>query len=395
MKLGLTRGDFSLYSVQTLHNLYEDDTFTDVTLACEDKKQIKAHKVILSSGSQYFREIFQNNPHSHPLLYLRVPYDHLVSLVTFIYLGQCEVEQSKIDDFLLISKELMVGGLSTKIKDETEANQYLNLAPIPEVYQDISNQSKETEMEPIKPINVEHIDESSDSMEEKDKTLDSGDSKSRNICQICNKHFLYLNSLKEHIEKSHETKTTINITEENESVENESNQHVVLKTEDNIKTSHTADDKNQKNCNLCGYEGFCAAALKVHMNKIHLIKCLDGGQTNRHIINETTMTRRREFAHFNIYIKDETKKTIEDILQNKDGREIIWELFFSYFSSFKLRDIVNNKAKNKDGQKPSSYYLLKLRSSVKIQLSEQYNLYFDHKNPEFIRRWKAIMQKQF
>ena len=45
--------------------------FLDVTLATEDERQIKANKVILSSGSLLFQNIFVKNTHKNPLLYLK------------------------------------------------------------------------------------------------------------------------------------------------------------------------------------------------------------------------------------------------------------------------------------------------------------------------------------
>ena len=45
--------------------------FTDVTLATEDDKQIIAHKVIVSSGSEFFRNLLIKNPHKNPLTYLK------------------------------------------------------------------------------------------------------------------------------------------------------------------------------------------------------------------------------------------------------------------------------------------------------------------------------------
>ena len=39
----------------TFRELREENHF-DVTLACDDGHQIQAHKIILSSGSQFFRD---------------------------------------------------------------------------------------------------------------------------------------------------------------------------------------------------------------------------------------------------------------------------------------------------------------------------------------------------
>ena len=74
--------------------LWGDQDFADVTLATVDDQQIRAHKVILSSSSQFFINIFLNNSHNNPLLYLKgIRYKELALIVKFIYLGQCELRQ--------------------------------------------------------------------------------------------------------------------------------------------------------------------------------------------------------------------------------------------------------------------------------------------------------------
>ena len=70
-KFNLARNEFESYASYTFKELRNDDNFIDVTLACEDGKQIKAHKAILSTSSNVFRNILVNNPHQHPLLYLK------------------------------------------------------------------------------------------------------------------------------------------------------------------------------------------------------------------------------------------------------------------------------------------------------------------------------------
>ena len=121
LKLGLSRGDFNNHSVETFQNLFECQNFTDVTLVCEDQRQIKSHKVILSAGSQFFNEILLRNPHPNPLIFLKVKYNYLHSLVRFIYTGECEVEQHDIEAFLVTAKDLKIEGLASET--ETVPNQ--------------------------------------------------------------------------------------------------------------------------------------------------------------------------------------------------------------------------------------------------------------------------------
>ena len=81
--------------------LRNDQNFADVTLACEDGTQIKAHKVVLASFSPFFMEMLKKNTHPHPLIYMRgLKAENLVSMVDFLYYGEANVNQESIDVFL-------------------------------------------------------------------------------------------------------------------------------------------------------------------------------------------------------------------------------------------------------------------------------------------------------
>ena len=51
--------NFQRNIVAALGNLKLDEDFVDVTISCEGGKLIKAHKVILSACSDYFRDLFR------------------------------------------------------------------------------------------------------------------------------------------------------------------------------------------------------------------------------------------------------------------------------------------------------------------------------------------------
>merc|ERR1719186_340016 len=112
-KLSLSWNEFGSSAQRTFTNLLSDQNFTDVTLVSCDHKQIKAHKVILSSCSQFFNQIFLSNPHQHPLLFLKdIRYSDLLSIIKFIYFGQAEVNQTDLDHFMEAAKVLQIEGLN-------------------------------------------------------------------------------------------------------------------------------------------------------------------------------------------------------------------------------------------------------------------------------------------
>lgn len=68
-----------------LDNHRVNDDFVDVSLLCDGRK-IKAHKVVLSACSSYFKEIFTENPHPHPVIIFKfIKYEDLNSIIEFMY----------------------------------------------------------------------------------------------------------------------------------------------------------------------------------------------------------------------------------------------------------------------------------------------------------------------
>jgi len=108
----LARNDFDACTRNTFKNLWQDgEVFADVTLACRDK-QLKAHKVILSACSPFFRQVLTSNPHPHPLVYLKgISGPDLDAIVGFIYQGETNVTEEQLDSFLSSAQELQVAGL--------------------------------------------------------------------------------------------------------------------------------------------------------------------------------------------------------------------------------------------------------------------------------------------
>ena len=111
-KLCLQWNDFKENITASFENLRHDEDFADVTLACEDGKQVEAHKVVLASSSPVFQKILKRNKHAHPLIYMRGMRSEDVSAVLdFLYCGETNVYQEDLDYFLTIAEELELKGL--------------------------------------------------------------------------------------------------------------------------------------------------------------------------------------------------------------------------------------------------------------------------------------------
>ena len=115
-KYALTMNEFQWkQKVQLLQQSHE---LTDVTLVSKDKKKIKAHKIILSMSSAFFREVLTDNAHPHPLLFLGgVEYEVLRAIVDFLYLSKVEVKQDLLQSFLDTALALEIDGLDSKSED--------------------------------------------------------------------------------------------------------------------------------------------------------------------------------------------------------------------------------------------------------------------------------------
>ena len=84
------------YNVKSrVSHVIKEQSFFDVTLVSDDHKQFLAHRYVLSNFSPVLKDILLNNPHSHPLIYLRgVNHQELDSILQFIYFGKAPVDHN-------------------------------------------------------------------------------------------------------------------------------------------------------------------------------------------------------------------------------------------------------------------------------------------------------------
>lgn len=99
-----------------------------MTLSCEGRK-IRAHKVLLSACSTYFKEIFKENPCQHPvIIFKNVKYDDLLSIVVYMYQGEVNIEQDALPTFLHTAEMLSIQGLT---EDDSAPQPEKNLITVP------------------------------------------------------------------------------------------------------------------------------------------------------------------------------------------------------------------------------------------------------------------------
>lgn len=111
--------DFESSISTAIRDIREKEDFFDCTLSC-GSGQVQAHKIILSSCSPFFRSILQQNPHEHPLLYLKgVELSDLQAVLNFMYEGEVRVAREELHSFLETAKEFQIKGLT---QDNAEQN---------------------------------------------------------------------------------------------------------------------------------------------------------------------------------------------------------------------------------------------------------------------------------
>ena len=141
----LSSKDFSASIKKTFSHLANDTNFADVTLACNDDKQLKAHKVILGGSSNFFRKILLNNPHQHPFIYLKglqfedikvtlwsspCPNASPQAVLEYLYLGETRIRKDQVSSFLDTARELQVEGLGAGIELQEEPEKEINSADV-------------------------------------------------------------------------------------------------------------------------------------------------------------------------------------------------------------------------------------------------------------------------
>ncbi|KAJ8957467.1 hypothetical protein NQ314_006544 [Rhamnusium bicolor] len=95
-----------------MNSLLENEDLVDVTLAVEGKC-LKAHKMVLSVCSPYFKELFKSNPCQHPIVFMKdVSYVALSDLLQFMYQGEVQVSQENLTTFIKTAEALQIKGLT-------------------------------------------------------------------------------------------------------------------------------------------------------------------------------------------------------------------------------------------------------------------------------------------
>ena len=273
-KYSLTGHNYSDHLKNVLKDMKTHEAFADVTLVTDDKKQIKAHRSILSSCSSVFKEIFQiNTNNNHPVIYLSgIEHSEMETILQLIYVGRAKFCAERVDELLLVAKTFDIQLVERSVVEDSTVHSELTKDKLPikveEEYQEI-------------PIHQDHVDIKLDTNM---KTISSVKHK-KFQCQQCDTFYTRNSSLTYHIQSKHEgAKYVCNQCDKQYTAQDNLTRHI-LSIHENSKygcnqcdkqyskqselTIHKFAHKGQFVCNQCDKQFTLQSSLTAHIQSAH------------------------------------------------------------------------------------------------------------------------------
>jgi len=213
-KFCLKWNDFETNVSKSFANLRTETQLFDATLVGQDQKKVSAHRLVLSACSDFFKNIFYSNSHSHPMLYLDGVESKEISLMLdYIYMGEVKIMQDHLDKFLQVANKFQLEGLlgSEDNKDEinmsnrdprikNENDSYANNSPFVNTLEKTADRNVRKE-KPERSLKVcdESFDASNTEVDEKFKELIVREG---NVfrCTMCERTMTHKGSMRRHLE---------------------------------------------------------------------------------------------------------------------------------------------------------------------------------------------------
>ena len=101
-------------------HLWGSEDFSDVTLATVDGHQAQAHKLILGAWSPLFKNLLLRSSQKDLVILLKdIKHRFLVLVLRFVYLGEVQLEEEDLQEFLSTATDLKISGLEN-LKTDSE-----------------------------------------------------------------------------------------------------------------------------------------------------------------------------------------------------------------------------------------------------------------------------------
>ena len=272
---------------EMLHEMMISSEFTDVTLVCDDKRQFKAHKNVLSASSPVFKSILQELPQDRPAIYLRgINHQEMESILEFIYSGGVTFNQERLKEFLNVAKNLEIKGISNEEPESYDEN--VTNHQKPEILNDDTDDSKETSATQSTShlaSNQEIMGDSQLQVNYEETFLCETKNEGMFVCDHCQSQFTRKDSLRTHIKLLHEGmkypcnqcdyqapqkhNLIIHVKSRHEGLECDQCQKKFSHKEGLRKHNKAIHEGIKYACNQCDYQATQKSNLKTHITRKH------------------------------------------------------------------------------------------------------------------------------
>jgi len=189
--------NFSDHFQEMLNNMMTSSELSDVTLVCDDKIELKAHKIILSSCSSVFKNILSDHhmENSSKMYLSEIEHTEMQSILEFMYLGVATIPQNRFSYFLDVAKSFEIEEI---INDTYLNNGNLGSADLREQMKD-QTEFKAEQM-------FKNADENTKVVGKRNSPTFFPDEDGKYCCNQCDMKFTKRNNLYYHIQAKHEGK---------------------------------------------------------------------------------------------------------------------------------------------------------------------------------------------
>jgi len=224
-----------------MHAMVKLGQFADVTLVCDDRRVVQAHRIVLSTFSPVLKDIINSLSGPISVAYLRgIKSTELQPILEFIYLGKTNIERNKVDEFFEVARSLQINFAS---ESETETDKS-------------SGHSTEIETE----IKIE------------EEWFENSDTRTNNLDKIINKSDRF-STANENVDKEDEP---INVNEQKKIIPEAAANDIEKFTKENqnsLLSNQTQHKRKYKGgdfeCMECPFATSTEVYLKNHMTNVH------------------------------------------------------------------------------------------------------------------------------
>ena len=170
--------------------LYTYLDYADVSIITEDRKELKAHKHILSFCSPVFKDILSITKEQCPIIYLRgIQQSEMESILQFMYLGEASFLQDRMNEFLSVANNLQITEFHKNIEVDDNSQSQDSSEPEERSTENVpTNANSEVSQDPVPTFEGQSL------VKPRNEKGRSG------TCQPCEKYYA---DIKQHIQIKH------------------------------------------------------------------------------------------------------------------------------------------------------------------------------------------------